>query len=87
MKAAIYATGVLICSIAVAHAALVRAQSLRAPRPRPPEISADWHAPRPHPPVAASAPTPAPRGNLRGDIESNARWNENGAHPRPPPKR
>ena len=74
-----------MCSVAVAHAALVRAQPPRAPMPRPPEIPADWHAPRPNAPAAASAP--APRGNLRGDIENNARWSDSGARPRSPPKR
>lgn len=74
-----------MCSIAVAHAGLVHAQPPRAPMPRPPEIPADWHAPRPNAPPAASAP--APRGNLRGDIENNARWSDNGARPHSPPKR
>lgn len=84
MKAAIHAAGVLICSVAIAfaHASLARAQPARAPPARPPEMSADWQAPPPNAPAGASAP----RGNLRGDIESNARWNDNGTRRRPPPK-
>jgi hypothetical protein len=85
MKAAIHAAGTLICSagIALAHASLAHGQPARAPMPRPPEMSADWKAPPPNAPAGASAP----RGNLRGDIESNARWNEDTTHHRPPPRR
>lgn len=85
MKAAIHAAGMLVCGvgIALAYASLALAQPPHAPKPRPPEMSADWHTPRPNAPVGASAP----RGNLRSDIESNARWNENAAGHRPPPRR
>lgn len=85
MKAAIYAAGMLICSagIVLADASLAHGPPARAPRPRPPEMRADWPAPPPNAPVGASAP----RGNLRGDIENNARWNEDATHRRSPPRR
>ncbi|MGN6084391.1 hypothetical protein [Trinickia sp.] len=84
MKPAIHAAGVLMCSIgmALALASPPRAQPARAPPVRSPEMSADWQAPPANAPAGASAP----RGNLRGDIESNARWNDNGTRNRPPPK-
>ncbi|WP_116141592.1 hypothetical protein [Trinickia diaoshuihuensis] len=81
MKVIIHAAGLLLCSvgIAVAQATLASAQPSRAPASRlPPEMSATWRAARAAAPSSASAP----RGNLRGDIESNARWNDNGQRPR-----
>lgn len=90
MKAAIYAARLLICSAVIAQTALARAQPPHGPPARGPEMAAGWRAPPPNPPARAAAPaaaSTAPRGNLRGDIENNARWNDNPARPRPPPPR
>ncbi|MGG1943945.1 hypothetical protein AB1286_03955 [Trinickia sp. NRRL B-1857] len=85
MKLVIHAAGLLVCSlgIAVAQSTLARAQPTQPSTRHPPEMSAGWHAPTAPAPSGASAP----RGNLRSDIESNARWNENSARPRGPHRR
>jgi len=80
MKAATLAARALVCAMALAHVARTPAQPPHAPPPRAPEMAAGWRGP---PPAGASAP----RGNLRNDIENNARWNGNAARPRPPPPR
>lgn len=82
MKAAIYAAQLLICSAVFALASLVSARPPHGPPSRAPEMGAGWRTP-PSPPTAASAP----RGNLRGDIENNARWSGNTVRPRRPPPR
>jgi len=83
MKAAIYKTRLLLCSAVFMHAALAPAQPPPSPPRSGPEMAAGWRGPPPDAPAAASAP----RGNLRGDIESNARWNGNTPRPHPPPPR
>lgn len=85
MKAAIDAARLLVCCTVFAQTALVHAQPPHGPPARRPEMAADWRAPPPNPPAPAAAS--APRGNLRGDIENNARWNDNPARPRSPPPR
>jgi hypothetical protein len=82
MKAANLAARALVCGVALAHCALAPAQPPQAP-PRAPEMAAGWRGPPPNAPAGASAP----RGNLRNDIENNARWNGNTARPRSPPPR
>lgn len=82
MKAAIYKTRLLLCSAVFVHAALASAQPPRPP-PSEPAMAAGWRGPPPDAPVGASAP----RGNLRGDIENNARRNGNTASPHAPPPR
>jgi hypothetical protein len=81
MKAAIHAASALL--IALSHVAPLHAQPPRAPVRPPAHISADWQAQRSNASMGASAP----RGNLRGDIESNTRWNDNGRRPRSPRRR
>lgn len=83
MKAAIYAARLLVCGVILAHAVLARARPPHGPPTRPPEMAAGWRAPPSSPPDAASAP----RGNLRGDIENNARWSGNAPRPPSPPRR
>lgn len=80
MKLVIQVAGLLVCSvgIAIAQATLVRAQPTQPSTSRPSKMSADWPAPAAAAPGGASAP----RGDLRGDIESNARRNENSPRPR-----
>ncbi|WP_146014027.1 hypothetical protein [Trinickia dabaoshanensis] len=79
MKGIIHAAGLLVFSvgIVVAQGTLARAQATPPAAPRPPAMSADWRAPGAAAPSGASAP----RGNLRGDIENNARWNESSPRP------
>lgn len=84
MKAANFAAGLLLCSVALAYAGFACAAPPHAPaRTRTPEMAAGWRGPPSEAPSGASAP----RGNLRGDIENNARWNDNTARPRTPPPR
>jgi hypothetical protein len=84
MKLVIQVAGLLVCSvgISIAQATLARGQPTQPSTSPPSEMSADWHAP-----AAAPGGASAPRGNLRGDIESNARWNENGPRPHGPRRR
>jgi len=82
MKAANLAARLLVCGVVIAHVALARSQPPHTP-PHAPEMAAGWRGPPPSPPAGASAP----RGNLRNDIENNARWNGNAARPRTPPPR